>query len=174
MALTEVPPSMNDGRRDTAAAPRRIAGAAGEPGHDHTVLTDADCARIAAVLNASVGPPVRRLSARLLSGGRSNLTYALSDGKRSWVLRRPLADLGLFYLKICVPSVAQEIIDRSIQIHGAAGLTGDFPLAMLFAQARGLRFADGPEEVHRAVLAKRELKRYSKTPVQSHATGAAS
>jgi acyl-CoA dehydrogenase len=77
-------------------------------------------------------------------------------------------------IKICVPSVAQEIIDRSIQIHGAAGLTGDFPLAMLFAQARGLRFADGPEEVHRAVLAKRELKRYSKTPFQSHATGAAS
>ena len=77
-------------------------------------------------------------------------------------------------IKICVPSVAQEIIDRSIQIHGAAGLTGDFPLAMLFAQARGLRFADGPEEVHRVVLAKRELKRYLKTPVQSHATGAAS
>jgi len=77
-------------------------------------------------------------------------------------------------IKICVPSAAQEIIDRSIQIHGAAGLTGDFPLAMLFAQARGLRFADGPEEVHRAVLAKRELKRYSTIPVHSHAIGAAS
>jgi aminoglycoside phosphotransferase (APT) family kinase protein len=89
MALTEVPPRMNDDRRDTAAAPSRITGAADEPGHDHTVLTDADCARIATVLNASVGTPVRRLSARLLSGGRSNLTYALSDGKRSWVLRRP-------------------------------------------------------------------------------------
>jgi acyl-CoA dehydrogenase len=76
-------------------------------------------------------------------------------------------------IKICVPSVAQEIIDRSIQIHGAAGLTSDFPLAMLFAHARGLRFADGPEEVHRTVLAKRELKRYSKTAVRSDA-GAAS
>ncbi len=41
---------MNDGRRDTAAAPSRITGAADEPGHDHTVLTDADCARIATVL----------------------------------------------------------------------------------------------------------------------------
>jgi aminoglycoside phosphotransferase (APT) family kinase protein len=89
MALTEVPPRMNDGRRDTTAASSRITGAADEPGHNHTVLTDADCARIATVLNASVGTPVRRLSARLLSGGRSNLTYALSDGKRSWVLRRP-------------------------------------------------------------------------------------
>lgn len=46
---------MNDGRRDTAAAPSLITGAADEPGHDHTVLTDADCARIATVLNASVG-----------------------------------------------------------------------------------------------------------------------
>src|SRR5260370_15818410 len=89
MWLTEFPPRMNDGRRDTAAAPSRITGAPDEPGHDHTVLTDADCARIATVLNASAGTPVRRLSARLLSGGRSNLTYALSDGERSWVLRRP-------------------------------------------------------------------------------------
>jgi acyl-CoA dehydrogenase len=66
-------------------------------------------------------------------------------------------------IKICVPSTTQDVIDRAIQIHGAAGLTSDFPLAMLFAQARGLRFADGPEEVHRAVLARRELRRYSDT-----------
>jgi aminoglycoside phosphotransferase (APT) family kinase protein len=89
MALTEVPPTMNDGLRHTAAAPSRITGATDEPGHDGTVLTDPECARIATVLNASIGTPVRGLSARLLSGGRSNLTYAVSDGERSWVLRRP-------------------------------------------------------------------------------------
>jgi aminoglycoside phosphotransferase (APT) family kinase protein len=89
MALTEVPPTMNDGLRHTAGAPSRIIGATDEPDHDHTVLTDAECARIATVLNASIGTPVRGLSARLLSGGRSNLTYAVSDRDRSWVLRRP-------------------------------------------------------------------------------------
>ena len=63
-------------------------------------------------------------------------------------------------IKIAAPPTAQWVIDHAIQIHGGAGLTDDFPLAMLFGQARSLRFADGPEEVHRAVLARRELKRY--------------
>jgi acyl-CoA dehydrogenase len=73
-------------------------------------------------------------------------------------------------IKIAAPPTAQWVIEQAIQIHGAAGLTHDFPLAMLFAQARSLRFADGPEEVHRTVLARRELKRY---PIaQPHTTGA--
>jgi acyl-CoA dehydrogenase len=63
-------------------------------------------------------------------------------------------------IKIAAPTLAQEVIDAAIQIHGAAGLTHDFPLAMLYGQARSLRFADGPEEVHRSVLARRELNRY--------------
>jgi acyl-CoA dehydrogenase len=63
-------------------------------------------------------------------------------------------------IKIAAPPTAQWVIDQAIQIHGAGGLTHDFPLAMLFAQARSLRFADGPEEVHRMVLARQQLKRY--------------
>lgn len=63
-------------------------------------------------------------------------------------------------IKIAAPPLAQWVIDNAIQLHGAGGLTHDYPLAMLFAQARSLRFADGPEEVHRMVLARRELKRY--------------
>ena len=51
-------------------------------------------------------------------------------------------------IKIAAPTTAQWVIDAAIQTHGAGGLTADFPLAMLWAQARGLRFADGPEEVH--------------------------
>ena len=62
-------------------------------------------------------------------------------------------------IKIAAPLTAQWVIDKAIHVHGAAGLTSDFPLAMLWAQARGLRFADGPEEVHRMVLARRELRR---------------
>ena len=60
-------------------------------------------------------------------------------------------------IKIAAPTTAQWVIDAAIQTHGAGGLTADFPLAMLWAQARGLRFADGPEEVHSMVLARNEL-----------------
>jgi acyl-CoA dehydrogenase len=62
-------------------------------------------------------------------------------------------------IKAAAPRTAEWVIDRSIQVHGAAGMAQDLPLAMLWAQARGLRFADGPDEVHRAVLGRRELER---------------
>lgn len=66
-------------------------------------------------------------------------------------------------IKIAAPQMAQNVIDDAIQIHGAGGLTDDYPLAAFFAYARGMRFADGPEEVHRMVLARRELKRFRAT-----------
>jgi acyl-CoA dehydrogenase len=52
------------------------------------------------------------------------------------------------------------ILDKAIQAHGAGGLSQDFPLASLWAAARSLRLADGPDEVHRRSLARRELKPY--------------
>jgi acyl-CoA dehydrogenase len=63
-------------------------------------------------------------------------------------------------IKIAAPATAQWVIDKAISTHGAGGMSPDFPLAMLWGQARGLRFADGPDEVHRMVLARRELGRY--------------
>ena len=63
-------------------------------------------------------------------------------------------------IKIAVPATAQWVIDKAIGVHGAAGVSADYPLAMLWAQARSLRFADGPDEVHRMVPARRELRRY--------------
>ncbi|MEU8655217.1 acyl-CoA dehydrogenase family protein [Actinoplanes philippinensis] len=63
-------------------------------------------------------------------------------------------------IKIVVPSAVEWIVDKAIQTHGAAGLGQDFPLAGLFASARMLRLADGPDEVHKRSLAHRELKRY--------------
>ena len=63
-------------------------------------------------------------------------------------------------IKIVVPSAVEWIVDKAIQTHGAAGLGQDFPLAGLFAGARMLRLADGPDEVHKRSLAHRELKRY--------------
>ncbi|MEU6415966.1 acyl-CoA dehydrogenase family protein [Streptomyces spiralis] len=62
-------------------------------------------------------------------------------------------------IKIAAPQTAEWVVDRAIQVHGAAGMAQDLPLAMLWAQARGLRFADGPDEVHRMVLGRRELAR---------------
>jgi acyl-CoA dehydrogenase len=65
-------------------------------------------------------------------------------------------------IKIAAPATAEWVIDKAIQVHGAAGLSQDTPLAQLWAHARGLRFADGPDEVHRMVLARREVARVAK------------
>ncbi|MFC7527880.1 acyl-CoA dehydrogenase family protein [Actinoplanes sp. GCM10030250] len=63
-------------------------------------------------------------------------------------------------IKIVVPSTVEWILDKAIQAHGAAGVSQDTPLAALWAGARTLRLADGPDEVHKRSLAHRELKRY--------------
>ena len=63
-------------------------------------------------------------------------------------------------IKIIAPGTAEWIIDKAIQAYGAAGVGQDTPLARLWAQARTLRLADGPDEVHRRSLARRELNRY--------------
>jgi acyl-CoA dehydrogenase len=63
-------------------------------------------------------------------------------------------------IKVVVPSIALAIIDQAIQMHGAAGVSEDFPLAEMFASIRTLRIADGPDEVHRALIAKLELSKY--------------
>ena len=65
-------------------------------------------------------------------------------------------------IKVVAPNVAQQVIDWAIQAHGGAGVSDDFPLAFAYAQARLLRLADGPDEVHRQSLAKMELGKYLK------------
>jgi acyl-CoA dehydrogenase len=64
-------------------------------------------------------------------------------------------------IKVVAPSMACEVIDWAMQAHGAAGMCDDFPLAYLFTCARALRFADGPDEVHRNAIAKLELGKYA-------------
>ncbi len=63
-------------------------------------------------------------------------------------------------IKVAAPSMATWVIDHTIQAHGGGGVSQDFPLAELYAQARILRIADGPDEVHKMTLARRELRRY--------------
>lgn len=63
-------------------------------------------------------------------------------------------------VKVAVPRMACEILDRAIQVHGAAGLSQDTPLGALYARLRTLRIVDGPDEVHLRVVAREELARY--------------
>ena len=63
-------------------------------------------------------------------------------------------------IKVAVPNMALRVIDRAMQIHGAAGISQDFPLASLWTAQRTLRLADGPDEVHRRVIARKELAQY--------------
>ncbi|MFW6774099.1 acyl-CoA dehydrogenase family protein [Nocardioides sp. CPCC 205120] len=73
-------------------------------------------------------------------------------------------------IKIATPSTVQWILDKAIQVHGAGGLSQDFPLAAQYAGIRTLRFADGPDEVHKQALARHELRRQA----DRRATGEAS
>ncbi len=63
-------------------------------------------------------------------------------------------------IKVIAPRVALEVIDQAVQMHGGAGVSQDFPLARMWTSVRTLRLADGPDAVHRQVIAKAELKRY--------------
>jgi acyl-CoA dehydrogenase len=67
------------------------------------------------------------------------------------------ARIEISAIKVAAPRVACTVIDRAIQAHGAGGMSADFPLAQMYAWARALRLADGPDEVHKMALARREL-----------------
>jgi acyl-CoA dehydrogenase len=63
-------------------------------------------------------------------------------------------------IKVVAPNSALQVIDWAIQAHGGGGVSGDTPLALMYAQSRCLRLADGPDEVHRSAIAKVELGKH--------------
>ena len=69
------------------------------------------------------------------------------------------ARIEISSIKFAVPNICLRVIDRAIQVHGAGGVSGDFPLASMYAHMRTLRIADGPDEVHKKTLARQEFKR---------------
>jgi acyl-CoA dehydrogenase len=71
-----------------------------------------------------------------------------------------IAKAEIAMIKVIAPNMALNVIDRALQAHGAAGVCDDFPLAAAWAGARTLRLADGPDEVHRAQIARLELSKY--------------
>lgn len=70
------------------------------------------------------------------------------------------ARMEIAAIKVAAPQMAEWVLDKAIQTHGAGGFSNDWPLAMMWAHARTLRMADGPDEVHEMSLARREIKRY--------------
>ena len=71
-----------------------------------------------------------------------------------------VAKAEIAMIKVIVPSMTLQVLDWAIQAHGGGGVSDDYPLARLWAHQRTLRLADGPDEVHRAAIAKLELARY--------------
>jgi acyl-CoA dehydrogenase len=84
--------------------------------------------------------------------------------KAAWMMDvagNKTAKAEIAMIKVVAPNMALRVIDWAMQVHGGAGVSEDFPLAYYYAQARTLRFADGPDEVHRNSIAKMELGRYA-------------
>jgi acyl-CoA dehydrogenase len=87
--------------------------------------------------------------------------------KAAWLMDvagNKVAKNEIAMIKVVAPSMACEVIDWAMQVHGGGGMCDDFPLAYAYAHARTLRFADGPDEVHRNAIAKLELGKYSDRP----------
>ena len=87
--------------------------------------------------------------------------------KAAWLMDvagNKVAKNEIAMIKVVAPNMACQVIDWAIQVHGGGGLSEDFPLAYAYAHARTLRFADGPDEVHRNAIAKLELGKYAANP----------
>ena len=119
------------------------------------------------------GKPLAELGANadVIANARIMLEQArLLTLKAAWMLDEvgtKGARSEISQIKVAVPNIALAIIDQAIQMHGGAGVSDDVPLAELFATIRTLRIADGPDEVHRALIAKLELKKYKPKSVAS-------
>ena len=119
------------------------------------------------------GKPLAELggNADVIANARIMLEQArLLTLKAAWMLDEvgtKDARSEISQIKVAVPNIALEIIDQAIQMHGGAGVSDDVPLAEMFATIRTLRIADGPDEVHRALIAKLELKKYKPKSVAS-------
>ena len=102
------------------------------------------------------------------ASGSTSVTLDIR-GSRTTVTRRLAGPCGgkaargaISAIKVAVPRMSARVIDRAIQVHGGAGLSQDFPLAQAYALQRYLRLADGPDEVHRTVVARLELRKYAR------------
>ncbi|WP_166251430.1 acyl-CoA dehydrogenase family protein [Marinobacter salicampi] len=122
-----------------------------------------------AMSREAFGRPLAKLGGNpdIIANARMSIEQArLLTLKCAWLLDTKgimgaLSEVSM--IKAVIPQMLQTIVDQTIQIHGGGGVSDDdFALTELFAYARALRLADGPDEVHRATVAKLELKKYAK------------
>ena len=84
--------------------------------------------------------------------------------KAAWIMDNVGTDAAqpfISMIKVAAPNMALKIIDEAMQMHGGIGLSSDTPLAIWYGGMRVLRFADGPDAVHRMVIGRRELAQYT-------------
>ncbi|MDB5581296.1 MAG: acyl-CoA dehydrogenase domain protein [Bradyrhizobium sp.] len=141
------------------------------------------CMRIIGIAERALAFMCRRASSRVAFGKRiSEQTVTqeriaesriMIDSTRLLVLKaaymmdtagNKVARSEIAMIKVLAPTMACKILDWAIQVHGAGGLSQDFPIAEMYAHQRALRFADGPDEVHRNAIAKLELGKHSSIP----------
>lgn len=128
-----------------------------------------------AVSRVAFGKPLAQLGGNpdIIANARMAIEQArLLTLKAAWMMdtvgaKGAMSEIS--QIKVVAPQVALAVIDQAMQIHGGGGLSGDFPLAELYGYARSLRLADGPDEVHRALIAKLELRKYLPKKDASHA-----
>ncbi|MCP5206205.1 MAG: acyl-CoA dehydrogenase family protein [Hahellaceae bacterium] len=119
-----------------------------------------------AVSREAFGKPIIKLGGNqdIIANARMSIEQArLLTLKAAWMLDTKgiaAAMSEVSQIKVVAPNMLQTIVDQAIQMHGGAGMSDDFPLTQLYAYARCLRLADGPDEVHRHLIAKFELARY--------------
>ncbi|AHK14615.1 MAG: acyl-CoA dehydrogenase family protein [Thalassolituus sp.] len=121
-----------------------------------------------AVSRTAFGKPIANLGGNrdIIANARMSIEQArLLVLKAAWIIDKVgvmAAMSEISQIKVIAPNIAQQICDAAMQIHGGGGLSDDFPLTGIYAQARALRLADGPDEVHRGLVAKFELMKYRK------------
>jgi alkylation response protein AidB-like acyl-CoA dehydrogenase len=117
---------------------------------------------------ANLGARMTRL--HCFSPARMELTMKVQYEKRSSMTLYAAWKMGhdgaarrqISAIKVVAANMVMDVLDRAIQIHGARGTTDGTPLAAIWRFSRSLRLADGPDEVHKMVLARRELHRWAK------------
>jgi len=138
------------------------------------------CMRLIGLAERSLGLMCRRASSRVAFGkpvaARTVTQERIAEArclieqarlltlKAAWMMDvagNKAARAEIAMIKVVAPSMACQVIDWAIQVHGGGGVSQDFPLAGFYANARTLRFADGPDEVHRNAIAKIELGRHA-------------
>ncbi len=121
-----------------------------------------------AVTREAFGKPLANLGGNrdIIANARMSIEQArLLVLKAAWMIDKVGAAGAMSeisQIKVIAPNVAQQVCDAAMQMYGGAGLSDDFPLTGIYAAARALRLADGPDEVHRGLIAKFEFLKYKK------------